>query len=95
MCLFFSLHTLIEGTVSRAVDLKMNTLLSVIPESYAELSHVIHGWVTGKLSQRSPALGAAKASSSTYTTCGAHIWISMCALWKILEFTRLEDKLDT
>lgn len=55
-------------TLSRAVDMKLNTLLSKILESSAELFHVIHGWVTGKLSQRSPALGAAKASYSTYTS---------------------------
>lgn len=41
---------LIEGLVSGAVDIKMNTLLSTNPESSAELSHVIHEWVTDELS---------------------------------------------
>lgn len=46
----FFVHILIEGLVSGAVDMKMNTLLSTNPESSAELSHVIHEWVTGELS---------------------------------------------
>ena len=48
--LFSFLYVLIEGLVSGVVDTKMNSLLSMSPESSAELFRVMHEWVTGKLS---------------------------------------------